>query len=81
MYQIFVIQIVFQSSDRVEPDFCDVVIKITLNFKSRDTKKSNFPPKGPTTFKFWEMKLLLLLLRIYKTFQVCFVGYKVMAKR
>ena len=37
-------------------------MKIALNFKSRETKKSNFPPKGPTTSKFWEMKLLLLLI-------------------
>ena len=60
MYQIFLIQIAFQRSDKVELDFWVFVVKIALNFKSQGTKKSNFPPKGPTTFKFWVMKLLLL---------------------
>ena len=32
-----------------------------MNFKSRGTEKSNFPPKGPTTFKFWEMKRVLII--------------------
>ena len=62
MSQIFLIQITFQSSDRVELDFWRSVIKIALNFKSRGTKKLNFTPKGPTTVKVWEMKLLLLLI-------------------
>ena len=61
MYQIFLIQIAFQSSDRVELDFCDFVIEIALNFESRETEKS-FPPKRPKIFKFWEIKLLLLLI-------------------
>ena len=60
MYQIFLIQIAFQSSDRVELDFWGSVIKIALNFKSRGTEKKT--SKGPTIFKFWEMKLLLLLI-------------------
>ena len=51
MYQIFLIHVAFQSSDRVELDFWGSVIKIALNFKSQGTKKSNFPPKGPTTFQ------------------------------
>ena len=46
----------------------DPVIEIALNFKSQGTKKSNFSPKGPTTFKFWEMKLLLLLLTYMQKF-------------
>ena len=62
MYQTFLIQIVFKSSDSVELDFWDFIIEIALNFKPRETKKSNFPPKESLTFKFWEMKLLLLLI-------------------
>ena len=45
MYQIFLIHIEFQSSDRVELDFSGSAIKIALNFKSRGTEKSNFPPR------------------------------------
>ena len=81
MYQIFLIQIAFQSSDRVELDFLGSVSKNALNFKSRGTKKLNFPPKEPTAFKFWKMKLLLLLTTKSKNFQVCYIGYKVIAKR
>ena len=81
MYQIFLIQIAFQIPDRVELEFRGSVIKITLNFKSRGTKKFNFPPKGPTGFKFWGMKLLLLLITNMQKFQVCYVEYKVIAKR
>ena len=33
-----------------------------LYSKSRGTEKSNFPPKGPTTFKFLEIKLLLSIV-------------------
>ena len=62
MYQIFLIQISFQSSDVVELDVWGSIIKKALNFKSQGTKKSNFPLKGPTTVKLWEMKLLLLLI-------------------
>ena len=39
MYQIFLIQIAFQSSDRVELDFLGFVIKIALNFEHRRTEK------------------------------------------
>ena len=39
MYQIFLILIAFQSSDRVELDFCGFVIKIVLSFKSQETEK------------------------------------------
>ena len=41
MYQTFLIQVAFQGSHR-EEDFCGSVII----FKSRRTKKSNFPFKG-----------------------------------
>ena len=46
----------------VEHDFWGSVIEIALNFKSQEAEKSHFPPKGPTIFKFWEIKLLLLLI-------------------
>ena len=39
MYQIFLIEITFQSSDWVEPDFLGFVIRICLNVKSQLTKK------------------------------------------
>ena len=38
MYQTFLIQIAFQSSERVELDFRCFVIKMALNFKSRGTE-------------------------------------------
>ena len=50
MYQIFLIQIAFQSSDRVELDFLDSVIKVTLNFKSRGTEKIEL--SSQRTYKF-----------------------------
>ena len=62
IYQIFLIHIPFQSSDRVELDFRGSVIKIAFNFKSQGTEKMELSPKGTTTFRFWEMKLLLLLI-------------------
>ena len=54
------------------------MIKNALNFKSRGTKKSNFPPRGPTMFKFWEMIFLLFLIT---NMQECYVGYTVIAER
>ena len=51
MYQIFVIQIVFQSSDRAELEYLENRFEFQVLI---------FSPKGPATFKFWEMKLLLL---------------------
>ena len=62
MYQIFYIQIAFQSSDRVELDVWGSVIKISLNFESQRTKEVELSSQGPATFKFWEMKLLLVLI-------------------
>ena len=58
MYKIFLIQIAFQRSEIIELDYLGFVIEIALNFKSQGTEKSNFPSKGPTNFKFWEIKLL-----------------------
>ena len=81
MYQIFLIQIALQSSDRVEHDFWGSVIKNALNLKSRGTEKIDFPPKGLTTFKFSEMKLLLLLITNMQKIQVSCVVHKVIAKR
>ena len=78
MYQIFLIQI---SSDRVELALCGSVIKIDLNFKSRGTVKSDFSRKRPTTFKFWETKVLLWLNTNTQNFEVSYAGYKVIAER
>ena len=57
IYQIFLIQIAFQSSDRAELDFWDFVIKITFNLKSWGTEKNR-------TFLPRDLQLLLLLLLI-----------------
>ena len=39
MYQIFLIQLVFESSDRVEFDLWGLVIRVSLNVKSQETKE------------------------------------------
>ena len=39
MYQIFVIQMAFQSFDRVELDLWGFAVKVAFNFKSRETEK------------------------------------------
>ena len=73
----FLIQIEFQRSDRVELDFWGSVIKIALNLRSQGAeKKSNFPPKEHTTFKFWEMKLLLLNYKYAKIFKFAVLDIK-----
>ena len=41
----------FQSSDRVELDFSDFVIKIALNFKSQVTKKIELYSQGTYNFQ------------------------------
>ena len=39
MYQIFLIQTAFQSSDRAELDFGGFMIRFSLNVRSQETKK------------------------------------------
>ena len=51
MYQIFLIHIAFQSSDRVKLDFRGSVIKIPLNFQSRGTEKIELASQGTYNFK------------------------------
>ena len=51
MYQIFLIQIAFQSSDRVEFYFLGSVSKNTLNFKPQGTNKHKLSSKGVYTFQ------------------------------
>ena len=51
MYQIFLIQIAFQSSDNVKLDFWVSVIKIALNFKSRGTEKIKLSSQGTYNFQ------------------------------
>ena len=64
MYQIFLIQIAFQSSDRVEPDFSGSVIKIALNFKSRETEKNGtFLPR---TYNFQSLGNETLIIAHYE---------------
>ena len=50
MYKIFLIQIAFQSSDRVEIDFGGYVIKIALNL-SRGTEKIELSSQGTYNFQ------------------------------
>ena len=49
MYQFFLVEISFQSSDREELDFGGFVIRMFLNVKSQGSRKSSFSPRGPTT--------------------------------
>ena len=51
MYQIFLIQIVFQSSDKIELDFGGSLTKITLNFKSRGAEKIELFSHGACNFQ------------------------------
>ena len=51
MYQIFLIQIALESSDRVELDLLGSVIKHALNFKSRGTKKIELSSQGTCHFQ------------------------------
>ena len=60
MYQIFLIQIAFQSSDRVELDFWGSVTKIALNFKSRGTEKIELSSQGTYNFQIFENEPLII---------------------
>ena len=64
MYPIFLIQIAFQNSERVELDFRDFVIKIALNFKSRGTEKVKLSSQG--TYKFQILGNETLIIADYK---------------
>ena len=64
MYQIFLIQIAFQSSDRVELDFRGSVIKIALNSKSRGTEKIELSSQG--TYKSHILRNGTLIIADYK---------------
>ena len=82
MCQIFLNQVAFQNSDRVELGFWGSVIKIALNFKSRGTEKWNFPPKGPTTFKILGNETLNIADYKYaKIFKFAILDIKLIAKR
>ena len=60
MYQIFLIQIAFQNSDRVELDFWGSIIKNALNFKSRGTKKVELSSKGTYNFQILGNETLII---------------------
>ena len=51
MYQIFLIQITFKSSDRVELEFLGFVVRICLNVKSQPTKKIEVFSQGTDVSK------------------------------
>ena len=83
MYQIFLIWIVFQSSDRVELDVWGPVIKITLNFKSRGTEEVELSSQATDNFQNLGNEALIIAdyKLICKNFQVCYVGCNFIAKR
>ena len=60
MYQIFLIHIAFQSSDRAELDFRGSIIKIALNFKSRGTEKIEFSSQGTYSFQILGNETLII---------------------
>ena len=60
MYKIFLIQIAFQSSNRVELDFWGSVIKFALNFKSRWTEKIELFSQGTYNFQILGNEALII---------------------
>ena len=60
MYQIFLIQIALQSSDRAELDFWGSVVKCALNFKSWGTKKIKLSSKGGHNFQILGNEILII---------------------
>ena len=60
MYQIFLIQVAFQSSDRVDLYFWDSVIKIALNFKPRGTEKIELSSQGTCNFQILGNETLII---------------------
>ena len=60
MYQIFVIQITFQSFNRVELDFWGFVIRISLSVKSQRTKKVEVFSQGTDDSKNLRCKTLYI---------------------
>ena len=64
MHQIFLIQIAFQSSDKVELDFCGSVMKIASNYKSRGTEKIELSSQG--TYNFQNLGNETLIIADYK---------------
>ena len=68
MYQIFLIQRAFQSSDRVEIDFGGYVIKIALNFEPRGTEKIELSFQGTYNFKILGNETLIVADNKYAKF-------------
>ena len=60
MYQIFLIHIAFQSSDRIELYFGGSVIKFALNFKSRLTEKSELSLQRTYNFQILGNEILII---------------------
>ena len=61
MYQIFLIQIAFQNSDNIELDFGGSVIKIALNFKSRETEKIKLCSQGTYNFQILGNETIIII--------------------
>ena len=62
MYQMFLIQITFKSSDWAELDFWGSVIKIALNFKSQGTeKKIEFSFQGTYNLQIFGNETLIIV--------------------
>ena len=60
MYQTFLSQIVFQSSDRIELDFSGSLSKIALNFKSRGTENIELSSQGTCNFQILGNETLII---------------------
>ena len=58
------------------------MVKIALNFKSRGIEKIELSSQGTYNFQILGNETLIIADYNYaKNFQVCYVGYKVKAKR
>ena len=72
MYQIFLIQIAFQSSDRVE-----LLIEIALNFKFRGTEKIELSSEGTYNFQILRNETVIIADYIYaKIFKLSMLDIK-----
>ena len=60
MYQIFLIKIAFQSSDRVEIDFGGYVIKSAFNYEPRGTEKIELSSQGTYNFQILGNETLII---------------------
>ena len=77
MYQIFLIQIAIQSSDRVELDFRGSVVNICLNFKSRGTERVKLSSQGTYNFQILGNETLVIAdCKYAKIFKLALLNVK-----